>query len=132
MFALIWLEPVYCILRRVASTLERVIVLIPGITLSLFNLQYIRKRCIEEERQMLKFLYRNLQGYRFLVILAVAMTFAQVGSDILLAFPLKFILDKIVNHRDTVFPFLNGLVNVFDGLGTRNGLHPGEIHTALG
>ncbi|HZS79250.1 MAG TPA: ABC transporter transmembrane domain-containing protein [Ktedonobacteraceae bacterium] len=81
---------------------------------------------------MFKFMYRNLQGYRFLVVLAVAMTFAQVGASILAAFPLKFILDKIVNHHDSIFPFLDGLVNGFDGLGTRAGLHPGEIHTVTG
>ena len=30
-----------------------------------------------------KFLLRNLKGYRFLVILAILVAFAQVGSDLL-------------------------------------------------
>jgi len=46
---------------------------------------------------MARFLFRNLKGYRFLIVLAVAKTFAQVGADILVALPLKFIVDKIVN-----------------------------------
>ena len=47
---------------------------------------------------MARFLFRNLKGYRFLMI-AVAKTFAQVGANILVALPLKFILDKIVNIK---------------------------------
>src|SRR5690242_6237830 len=44
---------------------------------------------------MTGFLFRNLKGYRFLVFLAVAMTFAQVGADILLALPILYISNKI-------------------------------------
>ena len=44
---------------------------------------------------MASFLFRNLKGYRFLVVLAVAMTFAQVGADILLALPILYISNKI-------------------------------------
>ena len=80
---------------------------------------------------MIRFLYRNLKGYRFWVVIAVAMTFAQVGANILLAFPLKFILDKIVNHRDPVFPFIGGMIGFFDRYGTKTGIRPGE-HTLLG
>ena len=32
-----------------------------------------------------KFLYRNLKGYRFLIILAILVTCAQVGCDLLAA-----------------------------------------------
>ena len=34
---------------------------------------------------MVSFLFRNLKGYRFLVVLTFAVTFAQVGADLLLA-----------------------------------------------
>ena len=44
---------------------------------------------------MASFLFRNLKGYRFLVVLAVAMTFAQVGADILLALPILWISNEI-------------------------------------
>ncbi len=44
---------------------------------------------------MTRFLFRNLKGYRFLVVIAMLMVVAQVGSDILLGFPIKFISDNI-------------------------------------
>ena len=78
---------------------------------------------------MLSFLFRNLKGYRFLIVIAIAMTFASVGCDILLAFPLKFILDKIVNHTDPNIGFLNGLLPFFDHFGTKA---KGQAHTQLG
>lgn len=81
---------------------------------------------------MIPFLFRNLKGYRFLIVIAIAMTFAQVGADILLAFPLKFILDKVINHRDPNIPFLNGLLDYLDRFGTQEGLRKGEVHTLLG
>ena len=64
-----------------------------------------------------KFLHRNLKGYRFLVILAILVTFAQVGSDLLAAMPLKFIPSKVNNPgSDPVctFPFLDPVLTVFD------------------
>ena len=51
---------------------------------------------------MTKFLYRNLEGQRTMVAYAVALTVVGVGADILSAFPLKFILDKIVHHQDPI------------------------------
>jgi hypothetical protein len=48
---------------------------------------------------MARFLFRNLKGYRFLMVLAVAMTFAEVGAAILVAYQFKFILDKIFNIK---------------------------------
>ncbi|MBV9228532.1 MAG: ATP-binding cassette domain-containing protein [Chloroflexi bacterium] len=56
------------------------------------------------------FLYRNLKGYRLLVVIAVLVTFAQVGCDIMTAFPLKFIPSKINNPGSDpacTFPFLD-------------------------
>ena len=66
---------------------------------------------------LFKFLYRNLKGYRFLVILAMLVTVAQVGSDLLAAMPLKFIPSKVNNPGSDpacTFPFLDGVLNLFD------------------
>ena len=86
---------------------------------------------------MVRFLFRNLKGYRFLMVLAVAMTFAQVEADILVPFPLKFIIDKIVNFQDPdagpyKLTFLSGVLSFFDHFGTKEHLHHGEVHTQLG
>lgn len=66
---------------------------------------------------LFKFLYRNLRGYRFLVALAIIVTVSQVGSDIIAAFPLKFIPSKINNPGSDpacTFPFLNPILDKFD------------------
>ena len=82
---------------------------------------------------MVGFLFRNLKGYRFLMVIATAMTIAQVGANILLAFPLKWILDKIVPPtKDNIPPFLNGIVSFFDRFGTTQGIPAGQVHTVLG
>ncbi len=63
------------------------------------------------------FLYRNLKGYRALVVVAILLTIMQVGSDIFAAMPLKFIPSKINNPGSDptcTFPFLNGILNYFD------------------
>src|SRR5436309_15746905 len=64
-----------------------------------------------------KFLHRNLKGYRFLIILAILVTFAQVGSDLLAAMPLKFIPSKVNNPGSDPacsFPFLDPVLSLFD------------------
>jgi ATP-binding cassette subfamily B protein len=81
---------------------------------------------------MTRFLYRNLHGRRAVVAFAVGLTVVGVGADILSAFPLKFILDKIVHHLDPGVSFLGPLIGFFDQFGTRNGLTDREIHTQLG
>ena len=66
---------------------------------------------------LFKFLFRNLKGYRFLVVLAVIVTVLQVGSEIAAAFPLKFIPSKVQNAGNDpscIFPFLNPILNKFD------------------
>src|SRR5207248_1757017 len=66
---------------------------------------------------LFKFLYRNLKGYRFLVILAMLVTVTQVGSDLLAAMPLKFIPSKINNPGSDpacTFPFLDRFLDRFD------------------
>src|SRR5258708_7333740 len=88
------------------------------------------RRC-EGEITMVGFLFRNLKGYRFLMVIAVVMTIAQVGANILLAFPLKWILDKILPPKQdpqNIPPFLNGIFSVFDHFGT----HIVGQHTVLG
>ncbi|MGZ6364506.1 MAG: hypothetical protein ACXWPS_00930, partial [Ktedonobacteraceae bacterium] len=63
-----------------------------------------------------KFLHRNLKGYRFLVILAILVAFAQVGSDLLAAMPLKFIPSKVNNPGSDpacTFPFLDPVLSFF-------------------
>ena len=66
---------------------------------------------------MASFLFRNLKGYRFLVVLAVAMTFAQVGADILLALPILYISNKIqfpLIRSKNPPAFLDPLINPFN------------------
>ncbi|MBV9101033.1 MAG: ABC transporter ATP-binding protein [Candidatus Dormibacteraeota bacterium] len=81
---------------------------------------------------MTRFLYRNLEGQRRLVVIAVGLTVLGVGTDILSAFPLKFILDKIVHHLDPQLGPFNTVLTFFDQFGTRNGLTDTETHTELG
>lgn len=66
---------------------------------------------------LFKFLYRSLRGYRFLFLIAVFVTVAQVGSDLTAALPLKFILSKIQNvDSDPAcsYAFLNGILDSFN------------------
>src|SRR2546422_1181081 len=66
---------------------------------------------------LFKFLFRNLKGYRFLVVLVILVVIAQVGSDLLVALPLKFIPGKINNpgaDPACTFPFLDGFLSNFD------------------
>ena len=98
---------------------------------------------------MIRFLWRNLKGYRFLVFITVAMVIAQVGANLLIVFPLKFLLDKVVNHKDPSFPFIGGMLDFFDQFGLPRPTHlvttkvagkivtqsvvlPGDFHTVLG
>lgn len=66
---------------------------------------------------LFQFLWRNLRGYRFLVILAIVVTISQVGCDIMVAFPLKFIPSKINNpgaDPACTFPILDPVLSIFD------------------
>ncbi len=68
---------------------------------------------------LLQFLYRNLKGYRWLVVFAILVTFMQVGCDIMTAFPLKFVPSKISNPRSDpacTFPILDQwhILDLFD------------------
>src|SRR6266516_5719919 len=69
-----------------------------------------------------KFLYRNLKGYRMLVVLAIVVAVAQVSSDIIAIQPLKWIPSKVQNPGNDPacnLPFLAlndnpGLLDFFD------------------
>jgi ATP-binding cassette, subfamily B, bacterial len=82
--------------------------------------------------EVTKFLYRNLQDQRTMIAYAVGLTVVGVGADILSAFPLKFILDKIVHHQDPSVPLFGWFMGILDQFGTRNGLNGTEVHTQLG
>jgi ATP-binding cassette subfamily B protein len=63
---------------------------------------------------MVKFLYRNLKGYRWLVVVAILVTFLQVLCTIGAAFPLKWIPSKVSNPGNDpscVFPALDPVLN---------------------
>src|SRR5713101_9596619 len=66
---------------------------------------------------LVKFLFRNLKGYRLLILLAIIITILQVGSDIAAAFPLKLIPSKVQNAGNDpscTFAFLNPILDKFD------------------
>src|SRR5229473_7838816 len=66
---------------------------------------------------LLKFLFRNLKGYRLLVVIAILVTILQVGCTIAAAFPIKFIPGKVTNAGNDpacTFPFLNPILDKFD------------------
>ncbi|HWZ18913.1 MAG TPA: ABC transporter ATP-binding protein, partial [Ktedonobacteraceae bacterium] len=63
---------------------------------------------------MVKFLYRNLKGYRWLVVVAILVTFLTVLCTIATAFPLKWIPSKVSNPGNDpscVFPVLDPVLN---------------------
>jgi ABC-type multidrug transport system fused ATPase/permease subunit len=82
---------------------------------------------------MVGFLFRNLKGYRFLVFIAVLMTFAQVGANILLAFPLRWILEKIASpfNDPTLPPFLNSILTSLNRFGVPDTQHGGDTVLAV-
>src|SRR5947209_812801 len=66
---------------------------------------------------LFRFLYRNFKGYRFLVVLAILVTITQVGSDLLVGLPLKFIPSKVNNPSNDPacqYPILDPILNLFD------------------
>jgi ABC-type multidrug transport system fused ATPase/permease subunit/predicted small metal-binding protein len=81
---------------------------------------------------VIRFLFNNLNGGRRLVIVEIGLTLVAVGSDILMAFPLKFILDKIINHIDPRIPLFGSVITYLDRFGNRDGLNAHEVHTLVG
>jgi ATP-binding cassette subfamily B protein len=83
---------------------------------------------------LLRFMIRNLKGYRFLVVLALLVSFAQVVADIGAALPLKYIPNKLQGHQNPD-AFWNGLISIFDRFDTPEHLQqltPQNPHTVLG
>ena len=79
---------------------------------------------------MAHFLFRVMRGYRLVLLLSMVMAVAQVLCDILTAFPLKLILDKVINQRDPDPPW-SAAMGLFDQLATRLGLLPGDRPTEM-
>ncbi len=77
-----------------------------------------------------RFLFAQVHDYRKLLILSIGMAILQVPTDILSAFPLKFILDKVIDNREPSAPW-SAVIGLFDALATRAGLGTGETHTLL-
>src|SRR5437588_10439382 len=66
---------------------------------------------------LIKFLWRNLRGYRLLFALTIIVTVSQVGCDIVTALPLKFIPSKVSNvaaDPACTFAFLDPVLSIFD------------------
>ncbi len=87
---------------------------------------------------MLGFMWRNLKGDRFRVVIAAIMAFAQVNAAIFNAFPLKWILDKIAPPTgkppidpDVSFPFLTNIITFFDNL-VKAPIPAGQRHSVTG
>jgi ATP-binding cassette subfamily B protein len=82
---------------------------------------------------LLLFLYRNLKGYRFLAVLAIFVSFADVAVEILAALPLKYIPAKLQDPKKNPEAIWNGFISFFDRFDT---VHAGSIpagqHTVLG
>jgi len=74
-----------------------------------------------------RFLYHHLKGYRLLIALAILLAAAQVGADLLNAYPLKFIIDKLAdktNHpgfpyNHDPFPYANELLQLFKDIDSK-------------
>ena len=82
---------------------------------------------------LVRFLYRNLRGYRPLVLFAILVSFADVAVEILAALPLKYIPAKLQNPespKNDPDAIWNGIVSFFDKF--TGGSRPGAAHTVLG
>lgn len=71
---------------------------------------------------LFRFLFRNLKGLRLLVVVAIFVTLAQVGCDLLAALPLKFIPSKVSNFGNDPACGLT-----FLGVVDQNGDHSGLL-----
>jgi ABC-type multidrug transport system fused ATPase/permease subunit/pSer/pThr/pTyr-binding forkhead associated (FHA) protein len=84
---------------------------------------------------LFSFLWRSLKGYRFLVVFAIVVSFADVAVEILEALPLKYIPAKLQstnNNPDTIW---NGFVSFFDQFAGKDAISKitaHNPHTVLG
>src|SRR6266446_1424462 len=83
---------------------------------------------------LFRFLYRNLKGYRPLVLFAILVSFADVAVTILAALPLKYIPAKLQNPNNNPDAIWNGFISFFDQFDKANvsKLTPQNPHTVLG
>jgi ATP-binding cassette, subfamily B, bacterial len=84
---------------------------------------------------LFSFLSRNLKGYRFLVMLAILVSFADVAVEILEALPLKYIPAKLQSANNNPDAIWNGLVSFFDQFAGKDAVSkitPHNPHTVLG
>jgi ATP-binding cassette subfamily B protein len=82
---------------------------------------------------LFSFLSRNLKGYRFLVGLAILVSFADVAVEILEALPLKYIPAKLQNPtsaKNDPDAMWNSFVSFFDRFSPDKATH--GVHTVLG
>ncbi|MEO7022467.1 MAG: ABC transporter transmembrane domain-containing protein, partial [Ktedonobacteraceae bacterium] len=73
---------------------------------------------------LFRFLYRNLKGYRSLVMTAIVVSFIGVAIDILAALPLKYIPAKLQNPDTNPDAIWNGLVSFFDTFSPKGTVSP--------
>jgi ABC-type multidrug transport system fused ATPase/permease subunit len=72
-----------------------------------------------------RFLYRQLDGYRTVLLASIILALVQVGTELLLPVPLKFIIDKAANKTDPgAFwdPFIAPFDHTFGTDGGRHGI----------
>lgn len=81
---------------------------------------------------LFSFLFKNLRGYRFLVVLVMIAAVLQVVVAQGLLFASKFMLDKVTAHKDPAVGPLDSIITFFDQFGSKAGLHHGEVHTVAG
>ncbi len=73
---------------------------------------------------LIRFLFTNLKGYRWLLLLAMLVSITQVACTLGMAYPIKFITSKVTNTGNDpscTFPFLGtgtpgntGILGLFD------------------
>jgi len=85
----------------------------------------------------IRFLLRNLKGYRFLVVIAVVMSVLQVFCTIIQTLPVKFIGDALqqkIDPRATILPgsIQNAFIGLFDSIGKSPLTGHNQTHTILG
>src|SRR5258706_3041082 len=83
---------------------------------------------------LVRFLLRNLKGYRPLVLLAIIVSFMDVVIAILAALPLKYIPAKLQNANNNPDAIWNGFISFVDQFGraSTDKITPQNPHTVVG
>src|SRR5712672_49319 len=83
---------------------------------------------------LIRFLLRNLKGYRPLVLFAIIVSFVDVAIAILAALPLKYIPAKLQNANNNPDAIWNGFISFFDQFGraSTDKITPQNPHTVVG